>query len=451
MPDFSTAMKTASDIYRGLEAHWNEAKGGIYRPSYSAEETQAMDLIAREAHAMGMKISMDVAGNAHMIYPGKDRTRPMLMIGSHVDAVPAGGRYDGTAGVVAGMAALKHLHESGQQPEQDVCITIFRGEESAWFGMSCMGSKFITGDLSREFLKAAKHKETGKTLAHHMDFCGLDSRDLADKLDAGKVFPLKRIGNYIEVHIEQGPALLEAQKSLGIVTAIRGHVRYPDKITFNGEAAHSGSTPQAMRKDAAIAASVFVSDWVRSMKDLADHDDLVYSVPDIHVVNPSSTTVPAQCVVQPEVRTTSQRILDYVPELTKTHFLRTINEFKLPDGELTSPVIGKPATMEISLQDALESSANRLGFSSMRLPSGAGHDAGILANAGIPCGMLFIRHGQNGISHNAEEILGLDPQDNPFRQGSDFCNAVAVLADLMTQDLNRNGRMFFKPFDFVPA
>ena len=447
MSTFLNPMALASDIYQGLEAHWDKATAGIYRPGYSPQENEAIETIAIQATAMGMESSFDASGNAHFIYPGQDRGKPVLMIGSHVDAVPSGGRYDGTAGIVAGMAALRHLHETGKTPPQDVCITVFRGEESAWFGMSCMGSKFVTGELGAAFLKSAKHKETGRALAYHMQQCGIDADALATGLRAGQVFPLDRIGNYIEVHIEQGPALLQAQKSLGIVTAIRGHVRYPDKIAFYGEAAHSGSTPQDMRKDAAIAAAGFVSHWARAMKTYAATDDLVFSVPDIHVEKPSSTTIPSVCFVQPEVRTTSGKVLKAVQKKTRLIYDQAVREWNLNGGVCSKPLIGKPAFMDKTVQGRLEETAVRLGIPAMRMPSGAGHDAGILANAGVPCGMLFIRHGGNGISHNADELLGLDKNDNPFAPGSDFCNAVQVLADFMVSGIRQTGKRFDSPFN----
>ena len=315
--------------------------------------------------------------------------------------------------------------------------------------MACMGSKFVTGDLRAEFLQAAKHKETGETLSHHMQQCGIDADVLAAKLTAGQaVFPLERVGRYIEVHIEQGPALLEAQKSLGIVTAIRGNVRYPQGITFYGEAAHSGSTPQPMRKDAAIAAAMFVSMWAQVMEgnSLIEGEDLVFSVPDIHVENPSSTTIPASCFVQLEARSISEKTLDDVRKSTKKFYDFTMYQQNLKGGNLSEPVIGKPAFMDGALQDTLENSANKLGFSSMRMPSGAGHDAGILANAGVPCGMLFIRHGRGGISHNSDELLSLDATDDPFATDSDFCKAVQVLADVMQADVPAPAKRFDTPF-----
>lgn len=442
------SMDLARAVYEGLEKHWSEASAGVHRPGYSDEENEAIELIAKQARAMGMEESFDAAGNAYFIYPGSDRGKPVMMIGSHVDAVPSGGRYDGTAGVIAGMSALRQLHDQGIKPPQDVCVTVFRGEESAWYGMSCMGSKFITGELGSDFMRSAQHKGTGEVLSSRMQKCGINTDALAAKLDAGQVFPLERIGGYIEVHIEQGPALLQAEKSLGIVTAIRGHVRYPNGIVFEGKAAHSGSTPQNMRKDAAIASAYFVSDWARQMERFSKEDDLVFSVPDIRVENPSSTTIPKKCFVQPEVRSTSEDMLKKVETYTNALFADTVQDRSLQGGYVSAPVIGKPAVMDGRLQVSLQKAVEKLGFSFMSMPSGAGHDAGILANAGVPAVVLFIRHGLDGISHNSSEILALDEGMDPFAEDGDFCKAVRSLAEVIKEGVDTGTRF---PAVFQPG
>ncbi len=451
--DLTSAMELSRRIYDGLEEDWQEGSDtterGIYRPGYSEEETAAIKILANESSPLGGTPYQDKVGNVHILFKGADKSRAPLMIGSHMDAVPQGGRYDGSAGLVAGLAAIQALKNNDLELPQDVILSTFRAEESAWWraGTACIGSKLMVGDLGSNFLKEATMRGSGETLYTQMQKIGIDSEALASALDAKDVlFPLGEIGAYIEAHIEQGPALLDAGVSLGVVTDIRGNLRFPEGIVFQGQAAHSGATPQNLRRDAAIAGSSFVSAWAQEMKIRGEKTDLVFTIPDIHVPHASPTSVSEICFVQPEVRSTSLKELKKVGKRTEKLAKRAAKEWNV-DFDLHGEAIrlSEPAKLDRNLHDALLALSEELGVDARSMPSGAGHDAGVLANAKVSAGMIFIRHGRDGISHNPDEILAINSKIDPFRMNSSFYKAVHLIsAKIMTPQEKKKGDIPFR-------
>lgn len=427
------SMELSRRVYEGFESHWKD--GGIWRPSYSPEENEAIAIVAREAFSLGMTAHQDLAGNAYFILKGRNPDMPVFMTGSHVDAVPQGGRYDGTAGVVAGLAAVKTLLDGGFEPEQDIVVTIIRSEESAWFGSALLGSRLACGDVNPELLQN-KRNESDDTLYTHMIRAGLSPAELENEM-RGKhsLIPLEKIGAFVEVHIEQGPVLVTDHcNKLGIVTSIRGNTRCPNMIEFFGEAAHSGATPQSMRRDATLGAAKYItsldSAFRRKEKSGAD---IVWSFPEIATPGGSSTTIPAFCTVRPEVRSTDPKVLEWAKEKIQQTVISTCCNLNLgwSGKNLSSVVISPPSHMTTHIVRHLEGLCQKFNFEAVKLPSGAGHDAGTFARYGVPTGMIFIPHGNKGISHNPSEIMGLSDTDNPFSLTGGFARAVRVLAEAM--------------------
>lgn len=431
--DLASAMSIASNIYDRLEQDWrtDESYTGVYRPGYSVEETAAIKILAREAEQISGTAYEDLAGNVHIHFRSPHECTAPIMIASHIDAVPEGGRYDGSAGLIAGLAAVKALHDGNIDLAQDVILTVFRAEESAWWktGTYGVGSKLLTRGLSGKFLDIARSKEDGKTLSDHMERIGLNPTNLAVALDREGIFPYHQLGSYLEAHIEQGPSLFDVDKSLGIVTDIRGNLRFPGGITFLGESAHSGATPQHLRQDAVIAGGNFISEWSKLMQSMAEHSDLVFSVPNAYAKDASATSVPDEFFIMPEVRSTNVRTLETVKKKTLQLAQKIAEEWKTRVSfDESGIVMSYPSNMDLGIHDTLLQGAIDLGIDAQSMPSGAGHDAGVMANAGVSSNMIFIRHGNSGISHNPNEILGRDNKENPFQVGSDFSNAVYLMA-----------------------
>ncbi len=341
------------DPESGLERHWTDT--GMYRPGYSERETEAINMVAGEAEAMGMEMVQDVAGNVFFIYPGADRSKPVNMIGSHLDAVPNGGRYDGPAGVVGGLAAIKAIHEKGVQPQQDIVLAVWRNEESPWFGQWGLGSAIAFGLSEGNKLgnKGRKGNEADAdiTLESQMKAMGLNVDLIKAYLMAGKpTIPVEAIASLSEIHIKQDTGLRDKNVSIGFASAIRGNVRFPGDasfcfegenaierglefvsvtemvldvacedrdgvftypiakgegkeptgdqkgiITFIGEANHSGSTPQEQRKDAVRAGALFRTMLLQSLKEYIDSGKVNVTFTKAYTPdNASATTIPAE-------------------------------------------------------------------------------------------------------------------------------------------------------------
>ena len=236
---------------------------GITRDTYGPGEQFAYQLIAAHARSMGLETRCDHAGNLFMALAGKNRSAPCLMTGSHLDSVANGGNFDGAAGVIAGLVAIKSLQRLGLQPDCDITATAIRAEESVWFQVSYIGSRAAFGVLPAGVLEA-RRVDTGRTLGEHMAECGADIdavRKGVASLDA------KSIKAFVELHIEQAPQLVEAGIPVAIGTGVPGNFRYP-QVKIIGEYAHVG-LPRRFRRDAVLAAS----DFALSLDDLWKKND----------------------------------------------------------------------------------------------------------------------------------------------------------------------------------
>jgi len=434
-------MALARSLFSSFDNHWAGDDIGMDRAGYSARENEAIDMVKAQASAMGMDSYQDLAGNAYFIYRGADSTLPVFMMGSHLDAVPRGGRYDGPAGVVAGLAAIKAIHDSNVRPAQDICLTVFRNEESPWFGQFAVGSKLACGQLSAEFLQAAQ-KDDGRTLYAHMNEVGLNPAALEAALNEGQILlPIEQIGQFVELHIEQGSQLEKANKSLGIVSGIRGNLRFPKKIDFHGNAGHSGAVPQAERRDAVLAGVDFLAEFkALCIGEQANGNDLVWSCPIAHTgAGASPTTIPDFFTIQPEIRSLSPELLARM----KTKLLESAQNLAAAlnvriDIKPETIITSAPSLVSPQLQSKLEDTAQSLGIDTMRIASGAGHDAAILAQAGVDAGMMFMRHGNQGASHRPDEIMTQKEGDDAFSLSGDFANAINVLAHMAVKKASQN-------------
>ena len=248
---------------------------GVTRAPYGVGEEVAIGVLSEAARGLGLRISFDPAGNLYMTLEGTDPQADGIVIGSHVDSVPQGGNFDGLAGIAAGLQCIESLRKGGMRPRRTVTVMGIRAEENAWFGAQHIGSRAALGILPPAVLDQAKRVDTGRTLAEHMKEAGLDVAPLRQgkaHLDA------RRLHCYLELHIEQGPVLVEEHFPIGIVTGIRGNVRYRE-IICRGEYGHSGTVPRRLRQDAVMAVSELVMACDRIWSDIeAEGGDFVFTV-----------------------------------------------------------------------------------------------------------------------------------------------------------------------------
>ncbi len=391
---------------------------GVTRVAYGDGEAYAFDLMAQHAARHGVERRFDAAGNQYLVQPGGDRSR-IVLIGSHLDSVPHGGNFDGAAGVIMGLALQASLHAAGRTPPFDLGVVCLRAEESCWFPYSYIGSRTALGRLDAAALDTVKRSDTGRSLAAHMADLGFDP----DAVRTGaRLYEPAEIVAYIEPHIEQAPTLVAQEVSVGLVTGIRGSFRFR-AIKIDGAYAHSGAMPRALRQDAGLAAARFVV----SLHDMWDcfeaaGEDLTVTFGEI-ATNPEAhgfSKVPGEMHLCLDVRSQSAETLRRAEAEVRRRSAAIAAEtgcvFDL--GQCTTSA---PAPLSEPLHALMADAATLAGIRAMTLPSGAGHDAAVYAEAGIPAAMLFIRN-RNG-SHNPDEAMDM----------ADFDAALAVL-DAMLSD-----------------
>jgi len=387
---------------------------GITRDAYGPGEQSAHDEAVRLARVLDLEIARDAALNLYLTLPGRDRQAPRVMTGSHLDSVPAGGNYDGAAGVVAGLAVLAGWRAAGFVPPADVTVMAVRAEESTWFPYSYLGSKAAFGLVDRDALQL-RRADTGRPLAEHLAECGGNPGAFGQAwLDP------TRIARFVELHIEQGPVLVDEALPVGIVTGIRGSLRYRDARVL-GNYAHSGAVPRRGRRDAVRAAALLVAaiddDWERLE---ARGRDLVVTFGKF-CTNPAQhafSKVAGEVDLCVDVRSQDRAVLDEVDALLDTH-ARRLEQATGTRIELGPRTGSEPALMDAGIQQALEAAAARHGIAARRMASGAGHDAAVFAQRGVPTGMVFVRNDHG--SHNPDEHMDMD----------DFALGTRLLADVL--------------------
>ncbi|WP_374632102.1 Zn-dependent hydrolase [Ferrovibrio sp.] len=393
-------LPLAVSLFDGLAKLGHDGVG-ITRDSYGVGETAAIEYLAGQAAEYGLKTSQDGAGNMMIDLP--DYTAgPAIWIGSHLDSVPQGGNYDGAAGVIAGLLCLVALRQSNQAPPRPVRVAALRGEESAWYGKAYMGSSALFGKLDEHDLALRRRNGSG-SLADALAALGAD----LDNIRAGK--PLVDIGDiaaYLELHIEQGPVMMARNLPTAVVTGIRGNIRHGNIVCL-GEAGHSGAVPRWLRHDTVFAMAELISrldeHWRILLErglDLVITSGIVGTPPEEHAIS----RIPGRVAFSFEVRSQSNDTLEAFYHLMRTE-AETIGRSRGVRFEFDRRIYSAPARMDDAIVRRLLDISARQGLPVETLPSGAGHDAAIFANAGIPSGMIFVRNA-NG-SHNPQEAMEL--------------------------------------------
>ncbi|GBQ67108.1 acetylornithine deacetylase [Ameyamaea chiangmaiensis NBRC 103196] len=388
---------------------------GMTRASYDTGENQAHSLLAATAREIGLEVHTDWAANLFITLPGEDRTAPVVMTGSHVDTVPLGGNFDGAAGVLAGLATLSGWRNEGYRPRCDVTVVVIRAEESAWFPVSYIGSKAAFGVLDVASLHV-RQRGSGRTLFEHMRQSG----GQPDQMGQARVLHAAQIACFVELHIEQGPVLIGTDTTLGIVSGICGSLRYRT-ITIEGDYAHSGATPRAFRRDAVLAMSAFITQlqqcWLAIEAEGGDMT-LTFGVCHTDADQADFSTVAGKVTLSLDVRSRDTALLTQMDGHIQAARATVEAEYgvRVTLGAVTG---SQPANMDTALQSELTQAAHRHGVAVRSMPSGAGHDAAIFSNQGVPTAMLFVRNA-NG-SHNPDEAM----------DEADFAVGAEVLATVL--------------------
>ena len=396
------------------------AEAGVTRPAWSAEDHFASERLADAAGTLGLETEYDHAGNLYCTLPGRDRSAPAVLTGSHTDSVPTGGHYDGLAGAVAGIVALAAFRDVGWQPGRDVSAIATRAEESVWFGIPFIGARLALGSLSRDHLDTLRRSDTGRTLAEHMAALNLDA-DALRREAAPRLSPANACA-FLELHIEQGPVLVAEGAQVAIPTVIRGNVRWPG-ASCHGRYDHSGATPRDHRQDTVLAAAELVQGleafWIA--REESGEPDTVFTVGKLFTdgAHHAMTKVPGRCDFTLNFGGTSQAFLDACRAEVEARAAEIAARRRVAF-DLGECVGAAPAPLDADLRAVLEESAAALEIRTRRFAT-VGHDAAVFQRAGIPAAMVLVRNAHG--SHNPDEAMTLD----------DFGAGVAVLASAITR------------------
>lgn len=362
----------------------DSASGGYRRFAWAAAELTCREWFAGQADARGMAVERDRNGNL-WAWLGDGLPGTAVVTGSHLDSVPDGGAFDGPLGIVSAFAALDDLLARGWRPRRPFAIAAFSEEEGARFGIPCTGSRLSTGDLTADRARGLRDAD-GTTLAEAMRAQGADPDALGPDPER-----LARIGAFVELHVEQGKHLVGTPFPVAVADRIWPHGRW--RLTFDGAADHAGTTRLTERQDPMLA---FAS-TVLQVRDTAGRLGARATVGKVVVTPNGTNAIPSRVTAWLDARAADESTVRALVE----EVAQAARRRGEPDGvavTLTEESFSPDVVFAPGLATRL---AGLLGGAPL-LPTGAGHDAGILAAAGVPSAMLFVRN-PTGVSHSPAE------------------------------------------------
>lgn len=384
----------------------NRVTGGVDRLAWSTADLALREWFLARAAALGLDTETDGNGNLWAWW-GHDLPGTAVVIGSHLDSVPSGGNWDGPLGVVSAFLAVERLQASGARPRRPVAVVSFSDEEGGRFGAATLGSRLLTGAASAETALGLRDVD-GTTLAEAMRAAGHDPARVATDPER-----LARIGAYIELHVEQGhlpiaegahagaTGLAAAGVPLGVASEIWPHGRW--RLDFRGVANHAGTTPLADRTDPVLAMARAITE----VRAAAERLGVLGTVGKLAVVPGAVNAIASTASCWVDARGADPaRVRALIAEVENAlassldgaaaeESWTAVTPF---DRDLTAAVAAASASAVTSAAAGASPIAGELPV----LPSGAGHDAGVLALAGVPTAMLFVRN-PTGVSHSPEE------------------------------------------------
>lgn len=361
-------------------------KGGVKRLALTDLDRQGRDLVVGWAKDAGLSITVDQIGNVFMRREGTNPALAPVVTGSHIDTQPTGGKFDGNYGVLAGLEVIRTLNDHNIQTEAPIEVAFWTNEEGSRFVPVMMGSGVFCGAFSLETAYAAK------------DVDGLTVKDELARIGyLGEQVPGQHpIGAYFETHIEQGPVLEDADKVIGVVPAVMGLSWYDCVVT--GMEAHAGPTPMGLRKDALQVATVIMQEVVAIANRYPPYGRGTVGM--VQVFPNSRNVIPGEVKFSIDLRNVNDALLNTMHEEMLAFIDRTSQSSGLSIA-IDRVSYYPPCPFHPDCVDAVRAATATLGYSTMDVVSGAGHDA-IYAARLAPSGMIFVPC-KDGISHNEIE------------------------------------------------
>lgn len=359
---------------------------GVTRLALSEEDLRARDYYCKCCKELGMSVVFDDMGNIYATLEGVDNSKPPIVIGSHLDSVKKGGRFDGALGVIAGLEVARTLVEHNMKLRVPLTIMNITNEEGARFEPSMMSSGVLSGKFDKATM-LAKKDVNGITFEEALNQSGY-----VGNIEAR----VKEATAFLELHIEQGPILERENLPVGVVESVLGMVCY--EFVVNGESDHAGTTPMDMRKDALFAATNMIMEARKKLSAL--DNDLVFTMGRMNAYPNIHTVIPNKVVFTLEARHKDPAIIQKVEEIIVG--LTNITENEGCTIQAEKQWDRKTVFFNEGLCNKVEAACQSLGYPYKRMDSGAGHDAQFLASY-IPTVMVFVRS-INGKSHCEEEL-----------------------------------------------
>jgi beta-ureidopropionase / N-carbamoyl-L-amino-acid hydrolase len=372
-------------LWRSLLPIGRDARdGGYLRYSWSEAELACREWFVEEALDRDLEVEIDGNGNLWAWWGSADDSPDgAIVTGSHLDSVPHGGAYDGPLGVVSALLAVDVLRERGIRPDRPLAVVVFTEEEGARFGLPCLGSRLLTGSVAADQARRLRDRD-GTTLADAMAQAGFDPDRLGPDPDR-----LSRIAAFVELHVEQGRALDDLGRSVGVASAIWPHGRY--RLDFAGQGNHAGTTTMVDRRDPMLTLAY----TVLAANEEARLQGAHATVGKVDVEPNATNAIPSRATAWLDARAADEATLSGLVEAIR----KRAEERAGRDGT-TVALTAESITAEVSFDNSVTRlAAEQLG--APILPTGAGHDAGVLAGH-VDTAMLFVRN-PTGVSHAPQE------------------------------------------------
>lgn len=373
---------------------------GINRLAFTGEDMDAREYLIGKFKEEGLEVTMDTVGNIIAKREGKIAALPSISMGSHIDTVYEGGKYDGTIGVIGALEIIQYFNDNNIQTNHSLEIIVFAAEESSRFGASTLGSGFMTGSLKDTDVKHLKDRN-GYTLYDVFLKNDLNLGDYHKSLRQSD-----ELKAFIELHIEQGPILEEENIDIGIVEAIAAPIRL--KVTFKGEASHSGTTPIRYRKDALVAASELVLYIEEVAKKEAEYGS-VATVGVMDVKPGGMNIVPGTVEMHIDIRSVCDSSKTRIYDVIKSK-IDNISEQRVLDYDIEIFTDKESVNLSAGLTKRIQDICEQKNIPFKFMNSGAGHDAMNMATL-WPTALIFVPS-RKGVSHNPEEFTKIEDIHN---------------------------------------
>jgi N-carbamoyl-L-amino-acid hydrolase len=367
---------------------------GCARPALTDADRAGRDLVVGWMRDLGLTISIDAIGNVVGTRPGTDPAAAAVMMGSHIDTVRTGGRFDGNLGVLGGLEVIETLEQHGVRTTHPISVSFFTDEEGARFAPDMLGSLVFVGGMAVEEALDMRAADDGARLGDELTRIGYAGSTPCPTASAPHA--------YFELHIEQGPVLEDEGVTIGAVTGVQG-ISWTE-LTITGQSAHAGTTPMRMRHDPGFVAAA-ITTGVRAIA-VEMGGAQVATVGRLQLTPNLVNVVPASATMTIDLRNTDEAALRQAEDALATLCTR----LEASEGvTIVRRVLARfePVEFDAAKVMLVEDTARRLGHTTKRMPSGAGHDAQMLARV-CPTAMVFVPS-VNGLSHNIAEYT--EPAD----------------------------------------